>query len=73
MKLPRRALLALAALPFLGTVACAQGSPELSSSQMVGKKLRVIKPNQATTMDYREDRVNVEVDDKGLIIRVSIG
>lgn len=73
MKLPRRALLAFAALPFLGAMAQAQDKPELTVAQMVGKKLRVIKPGQAVTMDYREDRVNVAVDDQGLITRISIG
>ncbi len=73
MKLPRRSLLALLSLPFLSAVAHAQGSPELSSTQMIGKKLRVIKPGQALTMDYNEDRLNVVVDDKGLITRISIG
>ena len=45
----------------------------LSSADMIGKRLRVIRPNQAVTMDYSEDRVNVTVDDQGKITRVHIG
>ncbi|WP_368562911.1 I78 family peptidase inhibitor [Pseudoxanthomonas sp. UTMC 1351] len=35
--------------------------------------IRPIGPNQAVTRDYREDRVNVELDDKNLITKVSCG
>ena len=37
------------------------------------KGVRVIKPGQAVTMDYREDRVNIDVDDKGRVLRVRCG
>ena len=37
------------------------------------KGVRVIKPGQAVTMDYREDRVNIDVDDKGRVTNVRCG
>lgn len=37
------------------------------------KGVRVIKPGQAVTMDYREDRVNIDVDDKGRVLKVRCG
>ncbi len=35
--------------------------------------LRVIKPGQAVTMDFRADRLNVEVDDGNAIVRITCG
>ena len=35
--------------------------------------MRSIKPGQAVTMDYREDRVNVYQDASGNIERISCG
>jgi len=35
--------------------------------------VRVIKPGQAVTMDFRADRLNVEVDEQGVIVRISCG
>lgn len=35
--------------------------------------LRVIKPGQPVTMDYRHDRLNVEVDDHNVIVRIHCG
>ena len=37
------------------------------------KTLRSIKPGQAVTMDYREDRVNVYQDASGNIERIGCG
>lgn len=37
------------------------------------KGLRSIKPGEAVTMDYREDRVNVYQDASGNIERISCG
>jgi uncharacterized lipoprotein YajG len=37
------------------------------------KTVRSIKPGQAVTMDYREDRVNVYQDASGNIERISCG
>lgn len=35
--------------------------------------LRVIKPGQPVTMDFRHDRLNVEVDDHDMIVRIHCG
>lgn len=35
--------------------------------------VRPIAPNQAVTMDYRADRVNLHLDEKNLITRISCG
>ena len=37
------------------------------------KGMRSIKPGQAVTMDYREDRVNIYQDASGNIERISCG
>ena len=37
------------------------------------KNIRWIKPGMAVTMDYREDRLNVRLNDKGVILSVSCG
>ena len=37
------------------------------------KTMRSIKPGQAVTMDYREDRVNVYQDASGNLERISCG
>ena len=37
------------------------------------KGMRSIKPGQAVTMDYREDRVNVYLDANGNIERIACG
>lgn len=37
------------------------------------RTVRVIRPGMAVTMDYREDRLNIEVDDAGRIERLHCG
>lgn len=37
------------------------------------KSMRVIRPGQAVTMDYRPDRLNVELDATDRISRISCG
>ena len=37
------------------------------------KGVRVIKPGMAVTMDYREDRVNIDVDNNNRIVSVRCG
>ncbi len=38
-----------------------------------GKTLRVVKPSDMVTMDYREDRLTIRIDGNGKIESVSIG
>ena len=35
--------------------------------------VRIIQPGMAVTMDYREDRLNIEIDEAGKISRVTCG
>lgn len=37
------------------------------------KNIRWIKPGMAVTMDYREDRLNVRVNEKGVILSFNCG
>lgn len=41
--------------------------------QAKASRVRVIKPDMAVTMDYREDRLNIDVDDAGKIKRLHCG
>ncbi|MEH6756270.1 MAG: I78 family peptidase inhibitor [Parasphingorhabdus sp.] len=38
-----------------------------------GKKLRWVPPHTAITMDYRQDRLNIEYDEERVITRVTCG
>ncbi len=38
--------------------------------QGTGRPFRIIKPGQAVTMDYRADRINADLDDKGIVTRM---
>ena len=35
--------------------------------------VRVLKPGEAATMDFRDDRLNLHLDDHGVIVTVSCG
>ena len=37
------------------------------------KSVRVIRPGQAVTQDYRTDRLNLETDDAGIVVRTHCG
>ncbi|RHW17079.1 Elastase inhibitor AFLEI Flags: Precursor [Sphingomonas gilva] len=37
------------------------------------RSMRLIRPGMAVTMDYRNDRLNIEVDDKNVITTVRCG
>lgn len=38
-----------------------------------GRPNRILRPGQPMTMDYRPDRINVELDDNDIVVRVSCG
>ena len=38
-----------------------------------GSPVRIIHPGMAVTMDYREDRLNIEINEAGTIFRVTCG
>jgi hypothetical protein len=35
--------------------------------------VRVIRPGEATTMDFRENRANIELDDRNTVVRIYCG
>ena len=37
------------------------------------RPLRIIPPNSAVTMDYRAERLNVDIDENGLVVRIWCG
>ncbi len=37
------------------------------------RAVRVIRPNQAVTMDFRADRLNIETNDGGIVLSVRCG
>jgi hypothetical protein len=37
------------------------------------RNARVLKPGMAMTMDYREDRLSIEVDEQNRIVRANCG
>lgn len=84
----RRHLLGLAVAGAAGglAAACARSQaaapgatepqPAVSQAELdklKGLMLRTVRPGEAVTMDYRADRLTVEVDAQGKIIRASIG
>jgi hypothetical protein len=78
-ELERRAALALLAGGALGVATAADAKDEPPSRdamlcpEVLGKFLRVARPGQAMTMDYRADRLTVEVDDKDRIVAIRAG
>ena len=51
-------------------------SSELASEALSltgAKALRWIQPGQAVTMDFREDRLNIELDGGNRVVRISCG
>ena len=50
------------------------GQPEsVLQTMKFGGDTRIIRPGMAVTMDYRENRLNIEIDNAGKIGRVSCG
>jgi hypothetical protein len=41
--------------------------------EVLGKFLRVARPGEAITMDYRADRLTIEVDEKSRIKTIRVG
>lgn len=74
-KLARRALLQGAALAGVAGYAHAGGDDGEAGlcPELIGLTLRVVRPGDMVTMDYREDRVTVHVDENGVIERLEVG
>ncbi|MDQ8754868.1 I78 family peptidase inhibitor [Sphingosinicella sp. LHD-64] len=52
------------------------GTPELGAQAQQrsnARTLRWIRPGDAVTMDYREDRLNIELDAEGKVARFNCG
>ena len=69
----RRGLLQAATLLVAGSAQAGGNEQEGLCPELVGLTLRVVHPGDIITMDYREDRVTVEVDENEVIQRLSIG
>lgn len=76
----RRSLFALAGLTLGGAALsraalAGESAPitQLTSADMIGKRLRVVRPGQVVTMDYSEERLNIEVDAQNRITRIHVG
>lgn len=48
-------------------------SDSVLQTMKFGGDTRIIYPGMAVTMDYREDRLNIEIDEAGKISRVNCG
>ncbi|OWJ64752.1 I78 family peptidase inhibitor [Inquilinus limosus] len=56
-----------------GTIEPQPALSEAELDKLKGLTLRTVRPGEPMTMDYRIDRLTVEVDAQGKIIRASIG
>ena len=62
-----------AAQSFVGQEASEATIAQAQAATGATGALRVIKPGQPVTMDFRADRLNVEVDDDNTIVRITCG
>ncbi len=44
-----------------------------TAAKATGRPYRILPPGSAMTMDYRADRINVELDSKDVVTKVSCG
>lgn len=49
------------------------GPASVLETMKFGKQVRIIRPGMAVTMDYREDRLNIEIDKRETITRIACG
>ena len=64
---------AAAAKAFIGREATEATVAEAQTAAGATGAVRVIKPGQPVTMDFRGDRLNVEVDERNGIVRLTCG
>lgn len=53
-----------------------QGSAQLleqARTSSGSQSARILKPSDVVTLEYRSDRLNLNVDDKGMVTRVNCG
>lgn len=64
---------AAAAKAFVGREATEATVAEAQTAAGATGAVRVIKPGQPVTMDFRGDRLNIEVDERNGIVRITCG
>ena len=69
----RTALLLSAALTALAPSIALGQTGVLTTEDMIGKSLRVIRPGEMVTMEYNPERLTMEVDGDDRIIAIRIG
>ena len=62
-----------AALDDLAGKAASEAVVKQAVTASGAKTARVVKPGMAVTMDYREDRLTIEVDENNRIVRANCG
>lgn len=62
-----------AAQSYVGQVATEATVAQAQAAAGATGAVRVIEPGQAVTMDFRGDRLNVEVDESNAIVRITCG
>jgi hypothetical protein len=72
-RIGRRGLLQAAALLAVGSAEAGGDDSQGPCPDLIGMVLRVVHPGDMITMDYREDRITIEVDDHDVIVSVSVG
>ena len=68
--LPEGAADTCGAAGFAHTIGTDHGAHDFASPD---RPLRIIPPNSAITMDYSENRLNVDLDDAGRVVRLWCG
>jgi hypothetical protein len=62
-----------AAQSFVGKTATEATVAEAKAAAGAKGALRLVKPGEAVTMDFRSDRLNIEVDAQNAIVRITCG
>ena len=72
-RIGRRGALQVLALAAAGSAQAGGDDSQDPCPELIGLTLRVVHPGDMVTMDYREDRITIEVDDENVIQNLSIG
>ncbi len=72
-RIGRRGVLQVLALAAAGSARAGGDDSQGTCPELIGLTLRVVHPGDMVTMDYREDRITIEVDGENVIQSLSIG
>ena len=72
-RIGRRGVLQTLALAVAGSAQAGGDDSQGPCPELIGLTLRVVHPGDMVTMDYREDRITIEVDDDNVIQTLSVG